>query len=218
MENVFEKILNWILTTDLSTIIAIFALYFSNRFSRRAMRLDLEQDIEEKIAVEFEKRHRLMEKEYKKQNDVPGEVLRPYFVLEIGDEDISEKNGYLSIRLRNIGNSNATSIALKRMNEKELFRIMNKSVNVILRGYFEQTYVLTNDVAKIDVLISENAEKTELGEASDNITFKIYYSDIYDRVYEQEFSFDFNYTYGMLKNVKQRKAVCVDANDEDLNR
>ena len=218
MDNVFERILNWILSTDLSTIVAIFVLYFSNRFSRRAMRLDLEQDIEEKMAAELEKRRGSMENECKKQSDVPGESsLRPYFVLEIGDGDFSE-NGHLSIRLRNIGNSNATSIALKRINEKELFKIMKRSVNVILRGYFEQAYVLTGDVAKIDVLISENAEKTELGEASDNITFKICYSDIYDRVYEQEFSFDLNYTYGMLKNVKQKRTVCVDANDEGSNR
>ncbi|GEK28775.1 hypothetical protein [Furfurilactobacillus siliginis] len=119
------------------------------------------------------------------------ESILPHLYLNLSDDDIKNKGGKMifGIWVRNVGQAAAVNIQMGYENNDQnlagMLRSENDDQSFSLYDYLSATTALTGET----VFLSFCIQKTD--EMLDFYYFKLHYSDLAGRVYEQEFKFGY---------------------------
>lgn len=120
-------------------------------------------------------------------------IIAPYFnlILDNSKLRLSKQNKIIGISLINIGKESATDVSLCRWDKKEgmdnyFVTTPIKHHNHYVHECLDKTYAMPRDKIYLEVKVDDDNEIIR-----NQVQFKIQYSDLIGRTYEQEFKFGY---------------------------
>lgn len=142
-----------------------------------------------------QKHHKEKEFELKLQQIDSRSQIIPYFVLSLDDDGLKVLNHrkIIELSLINIGKESAINIRLSPWDEIICPSIYFVTTSVDQHNhhiykYLDKTFAMPQNKISLAICVDDQAESV-----SNRVQFKIQYSDLIGRTYEQEFSFRYSY-------------------------
>ncbi|OYS86421.1 hypothetical protein CBG19_08090 [Limosilactobacillus reuteri] len=179
----------------LSIIIAGFNHHTDRKLSKRNFENTKEMkdwqrefDIYKEKVKQQEKESNLLLKKIESRS-----IIAPYFnlILDNSKLRLSKQNKIIGISLVNIGKESATNVSLCKWDKEEgmdnyFVTTPIKHYNHYVHKYLDKTYAMPRDKIYLEVIVDDNNEIIR-----NQVQFKVQYSDLIGRTYEQEFKFGY---------------------------
>lgn len=187
-------------------IINIFTFFSNRKKQKEDDKRQKEQDAFNKKAQDELSDFQDFQKSFSEYQQITNELqfsienqsnLKPYFHINRTKSCIeydSNKKLYVKLYLTNVGRGTATNIMTREMkkdsNENSIYFDQVPSLGKVTHGfhnYFSENFAIPNESIDLKICEIENNEKQNYF-----IKFKIKFSDVIGREYEQEFKFGYD--------------------------